>query len=140
MAGVFLFKVAKTVECVHYPESRAVVSHWESLSGSECCAAIERGSHECRRLGAKSWIVDLTQNPGVPTQEALHWMSTTGVELAKKNGVLAVINVHGASVLASLGSKRWTKSASEGGLVTYDTHTLADALALAADIASGRAA
>ena len=140
MAGVFLFKIAKTVECVHYPEARAVVAHWESLCTSECCAAIQRGSDECRRLGAKSWIVDLTQNPGVPTQEALNWMSTTGVELAKKNGVLAVINVHGASALASLGSKRWTKSAGEGGLVTYDTHTLADALALAADVAAGRAA
>jgi hypothetical protein len=30
MAGVFRFKIAKTVECVHYPEARAVVAHWES--------------------------------------------------------------------------------------------------------------
>ncbi|MFI5317875.1 MAG: hypothetical protein ACHQ6T_19410 [Myxococcota bacterium] len=33
-----------------------MVSHWESLCTPECCAAIERGSGECRRLGAKSWI------------------------------------------------------------------------------------
>ena len=140
MAGVFLFSIPKTIECVHYPESRAVVAHWESLCTPECVAAIERGSNECRRVNAKSWIVDLTQNPGVPTQEALHWMGTTGVALAKKNGVVAVINVHGGSALASLGSKRWTKSASDGGLVTYDTQSLSDALALAADIAAGRAA
>ena len=140
MAGVFLFRIPKTIECVHYPEARAVVAHWESLCTDDCIAAIERGSEECRRVGAKSWIVDLTRNPGVPTQEALQWMGTTGVALAKKNGVAAVINVHGDSALASLGSKRWTKSASEGGLVTYDTSTLADALALAADVAAGRAA
>jgi hypothetical protein len=139
MAGVFLFKIPKCVECVHYPESRAVVSHWESLTHPDCCKAIERGSDECRRLGARSWVVDLTQNPGVPSQEHLAWMATTGVELAHKNGVLAVINVHGASSLASMGSKRWTKGASEGGLVTYDTRSLEDALALAADVAAGRA-
>jgi len=139
MAGVFLFKIARTIECVHYAEASAVVAHWESLSTDECCAAIERGSEECRRLGARSWIVDLTRNPGVPTQEALNWMGTTGVELARKNGVRAVINVHGDSVLASMGSKRWTRSASEAGLATYDTRTLADALALAAEVAAGRA-
>jgi hypothetical protein len=140
MAGVFLFRIPKTLEAVHYPEAKAVVAHWESLCTPECVAGIERGSGECRRLGAKSWIVDLTQNPGVPSQADLHWMQTTGVELAKQNGLRAVINIHGTSAVASLGSKRWTKSASEGGLTTYDCHSLADALALAAEVASGRAA
>src|SRR5262245_61166150 len=114
MAGVFLFRIPKTIECVYYPESRAVVAHWESLSNGDAVAAIRRGSDECRRVAAKSWIVDLTQNPGVPTQEALQWMATEGVDLAKKNGLAAVINVHGDSALASLGSKRWTKGASDG--------------------------
>ena len=140
MKGIPLYSVPKVVSVVHYPEARALVSHWESLCLPGCTAAIERGSNECRRLGAKSWIVDLTQNPGVPSQPDLDWMSTTGVALAKKNGVVAVINVHGESVLATLGSKRWTKSASDGGLVTYDCKSLADALALAADVAAGRAA
>lgn len=140
MAGVSLFKVPRTMEAVHYPEAKAVVSHWESLCTPDCCAAIERGSAECRRLGAKSWIVDLTQNPGVPSQADLRWMETTGVELAKRNGVVAVINVHGDSAIAKLGAKRWTKGASDGGLTTYDCHSLADALALAAEVASGKAA
>ena len=140
MAGVFLFRIPKTIEAVHYPEAKAVVAHWESLCTPDCCAAIERGSGECRRLGAKSWIVDLTRNPGVPTQVDLRWMETTGVALAKKNGVVAVINVHGSSAVASLGSKRWTKGASDGGLTTYDCSSLADALALASEVASGRAA
>ncbi len=139
MAGVVLYRFPKTMEAVHYPEAKAVVSHWESLCTPDCCAAIERGSHECRRLGAKSWIVDLTQNPGVPSQEDLHWMETTGVALAKENGLLAVINVHGASALASMGSKRWTRSASDGGLATYDCKSLEDALVLAAEVAAGRA-
>ena len=136
MAGTFLFRIPKTIEAVHYPEAKAVVAHWESLSTADCCAAIERGSNECRRLGAKSWIVDLTKNPGVPTQADLHWMSTVGVDLAIKNGLRAVINVHGSSAIASLGSKRWSKGASEGGLTTYDCKSLADALELAAEVAS----
>ena len=136
MAGTFLFRIPKTIEAVHYLEAKAVVAHWESLSTADCCAAIERGSNECRRLGAKSWIVDLTKNPGVPTQADLHWMSTVGVDLAIKNGLRAVINVHGSSAIASLGSKRWSKGASEGGLTTYDCKSLADALELAAEVAS----
>jgi len=136
VAGTFLFRIPKTIEAVHYPEAKAVVAHWESLSTADCCAAIERGSNECRRLGAKSWIVDLTKNPGVPTQADLHWMSTVGVDLAVKNGLRAVINVHGSSAIASLGSKRWSKGASEGGLTTYDCKSLADALELAAEVAS----
>jgi len=128
------------MEAVHYPEAKAVVSHWESLCTPDCCAAIERGSGECRRLGARSWIVDLSQGPGVPSQADLRWMETTGVTLAKQNGVIAVINVHGASAIAKLGSKRWTKGASDGGLTTYDCKSLEDALALAAEVASGRAA
>ena len=140
MAGVSLYKIPKTMEAVHYPEVKAVVSVWESLCTPQVCAAIERGSDECRRLGAKSWIVDLTQNPGVPSQADLRWMETTGVALAKKNGLVAVINVHGQSALATLGSKRWSKSASDGGLTTYDCSSLADALALAGEVASGKAA
>jgi len=140
MAGVSLFRIDKVVECVHYAEARAVVSHWESLCTPESVVAIKRGSDECRRLGAKTWIVDLTQNPGVPSQADLRWMETEGVELAKRNGVAAVINVHGGSALSAMGSKRWTRGASAGGLVTYDCKSLADALELAADVAAGRAA
>ena len=140
MAGVSLFRIDKVIECVHHPESRAVVAHWESLCTPECIAAIQRGSDECRRVGAKTWIVDLTQNPGVPSQADLHWMATDGVALAKRNGVTAVINVHGDSALAAMGSKRWTRGASEGGMTTYDCKSLADALELAAQVASGRAA
>ena len=140
MAGVFLFKIDKVMECVHYPEARAVVSHWESLSTSECVAAIKRGSEECRRLGAKSWIVDLTKNPGVPSQADLHWMANEGVALGLRNGVLAVINIHGESALANMGSKRWSKGASAGGMASYDCKSLADALELAAQVASVKAA
>jgi hypothetical protein len=135
MAGVSLFKVAKTFEAVHYPEAKAVVSIWESLASPACTAAIARGIQECGRLGAKSWLVDLTHNPGVASQADLLWMGTTGVDLCKKHGVLAIINIHGASSIASMGSKRWTKGASDGGLATYDTTTLADALELATDVA-----
>ena len=38
------------------------------------------------------------------------------------------------------GVQRWNKSASGGGITTYDCKSLADALTLAADVAAGRAA
>lgn len=137
---VLLFRIPKVVDVVHHPEARAVVAHWESLCTPECRSAIERGAEECRRLGAKTWVIDLTRNPGVPSQDDLVWMGTTGVRLAQRCGLAAVINVHGESALASLGSKRWTKGASDGGLSTYDCQSMADALQLAADVAAGRAA
>jgi len=140
MAGVFLFRIDKVVECVHYPAARAVVSHWESLSNAECVPAIKRGSAECRRLGAKSWIVDLTKNPGVPSQADLHWMATEGVALGLSNGVIAVINIIGESALANMGSKRWSKGASAGGMASYDCKSLEDALELAIQVANGKAA
>ena len=140
MAAVSLFTMPKVIECVFHPEARAVVAHWDSLCTPLARKAIERGADECKRVGAKTWIVDLTRNPGVPSQEDLVWMGTTGVALARKSGLVAVINVHGESALATLGSQRWTKGASDGGMSTYDCKSLADALQLAADVAAGRAA
>ena len=140
MAGTFLFNIPKTGDVVHYPESRALVSHWDSLCTPQCCELIERGIKECGRLGAKTWIVDLTRNPGVPSQADNEWMGSTGVKLCKKNGVVAVINVHGQSRISNMGSKRWSKNATAGGMSSFDTNSLADALQLAADIAAGRVA
>ena len=140
MAGTFLFSIPKTGEVVHHAEARALVAHWESLSTPDCCQLIERGIAECGRLGAKTWIVDLTRDPGVPSQADYEWIGSSGVKLCKKHGVVAVINVHGKSKVASMGSKRWSKNASAGGMSTYDTNSLADALQLAADIAAGRVA
>ena len=140
MSIVPLFSVPKVVEVVFRPEARAVIAHWDSLCTPEARKAIERAADECKRGGAKTWIVDLTRNPGVPSQEDLVWMGTSGVTLARKSGLVAVINVHGESALASLGSKRWTKGASDGGMSTYDCKSLADALQLATDVAAGRAA
>jgi len=140
MAGTFLFHIPKTGKVTHHPEARALVSHWESLCTPDCCTLIERGILECGRLGAKSWIVDLTQNPGVPSQAAYDWMAGPGLELCREHGVKAVINVHGDSHVTKMGAKRWSKNAMAGGMASYDCKSLGDALTLAADIAAGRAA
>lgn len=140
MTGTVLFSVPKVMTVTHYPEAKAVVAAWASLSSPKFREVVERGLNECGRLGAPTWIIDLTSDPGVPAQTDLKWVETDGVAMAKRNGIRAIVNVHGSSVVASMGPKRWNKSASEGGLSTYDCGTLADALALAGDIASGRAA
>jgi hypothetical protein len=99
-----------------------------------------RGIDECQRLGAKSWIVDMTGEPGVPSQDDQAWIESFNADNALRKGVKAVINVHGASALAKMGARRWSKAAIDKGLPTYDTNSVEEALELAAWIASGKAA
>ena len=139
MQGTELFKIPGTITVQHFPQQRAVLARWESLSTPEFRTALERGLAECGRLRAKSWLVDLTKNPGVPSQADLEWLTGGGAgPFTLKSGIRAVINIHGASALAKLGSHRWSKSATEGGLVTCECLSLADALELAADVVAGK--
>ena len=138
MQGTELFRIPGTIVAEHFVAQRAVVARWESLSTSDFRTAIGRGMAECGRLRAKSWIVDLTRNPGVPSQADLTWLASDARPLVAEAGIRAVINVHGSSTLATLGSHRWSKNASLGGLVTCDCRSLADALELATDVANGK--
>ena len=139
MASVTLFSVPKAVTVTHHSEVKACMATWEALSSPKFREAIERGLHECGRRGAKSWIVNLSgKDPGVPTQADIKWIETDAIEIAKSNGVVAVINVLGPSAVAMMGAKRWSKLVSEGGLATYDCASVADAMALAAEIAEGK--
>lgn len=140
MAARTIFSLEGTIRVDYHPGERALVGHWQSLCTPQFRQALERALAEAGRLGAVSWLVDLTGNPGVPSQSDLAWIEATAVGLAKKNGVRAIVNVHGQSKLASMGSKRWSKSATDGGMSTYDCASMVDALQLAADVASGRAA
>jgi hypothetical protein len=140
MATKTLFTMEGTISVDFHPAERALIGHWESLCSDQFRPALEKAMAEAARVGAITWIVDLTKNPGVPSQADLAWIEARAVGLAKRSGVRAIVNVHGASVVATMGSKRWSKSASDGGLATYDCASLPDALQLAADIASGKAA
>ena len=140
MATKTLFSIEGTISVDFHPAERALIGGWQSLCTPRFREALEKAMAEAGRVGAITWIVDLTRNPGVPSQADLAWIASTAVNLAKRNGVRAIVNVHGGSQLASMGSKRWSKSASDGGMSTYDCASLADALQLAADVASGKAA
>ena len=140
MATRTIFSIEGTISVEHRPAERALIGHWQSLCTPEFREALERAMVQAGKLGAITWIVDLTENPGVPTQADLAWIESRGVGLARKNGVRAIVNVHGQSKVASMGSKRWSKSASDGGMSTYDCANLIDAMQLASDIASGKAA
>jgi hypothetical protein len=140
MKSTVLFTVPKVIVVRHYPEAHACVASWEDLSSPQFREICTRGLGECGRLGARSWIVDLTgKNPGVPTQADLGWISSDCIEIAKDNGVVAVINVHGKSHIASMGAKRWSKLVGDGGLGSYDCSSVQDALTLAAEIAGEKA-
>jgi len=137
-SGVHVFSIPKTIDVYFHAAEKAMHAAWISLSTPQFREALERGLNECGRLGAKSWIVDLTREPGVPTQADLAWIENDSREITFRNGVTAVINVHGASALAKLGSRRWTKAASDNGMITCDCASLDEALALAAEVASGK--
>lgn len=136
-AGTHLFTIEGTIRVTHYPVQKALVGDWESLCTSEFRAALMRSMDEARRLGAMSWIVDLTRNPGAPSQEDQKWVETFNVGNALSKGVIACINVQGASAISKLGARRWTKSASDQGMITADCSSLEEALKLAAQVASG---
>ena len=136
-ARIHLFTMDGTIKVSHFPAQKALVGEWESLCTSDFREALMRSMDEAQRLGALSWIVDLTRNPGAPSQEDQKWVETFNVGNALSKGVIACINLHGASAITKLGSRRWTKSASEQGMITGDCSTLDEALKLAAQVASG---
>ena len=138
--GVHLFTIERTLSVYHHAPQKALVSHWESLCTPQFREALMRGMDECHRLGAKSWIIDMTGDPGVPSQEDQSWIETFNAENAVRKGVKACINVHGASALAKMGARRWSKSASDKGMLTYDCSSVEEALEIAAQVAAGKAA
>jgi len=140
LAGASVFSIEGTLSVKHFAAQKALVATWTSMVTPKFREGLEKGLNECGRLGAITWIVDLTRSPGVPSQADLAWIETDCIELCQRNRVRAVINIHGKSAVATMGAKRWSKSASANGLSTYDCSSLADALALAAEVASGKAA
>jgi hypothetical protein len=136
-AGIHLFTTPGTIKVVHYPAQKALVGEWESLCTPQFREVLMRAIDEAHRLRAMSWIVDISGNPGAPSQEDQRWVETFNVGNALSKGVIACINVHGASAIAKLGAKRWTKSAGEQGMITGDCSTLEEALKMAAQVASG---
>jgi hypothetical protein len=135
--GTHLFTIDGTIKVTHYPAQKALVGEWESLCTPDFREALMRSMDEAHRLGAMSWIVDLTREPGVPSQADQKWVETFNVGNALSKGVIACINLHGASAISKLGSRRWTRSAGEQGMVTGDCSTLEEALKMAAQLASG---
>jgi len=134
-----LFSVPKAVTVTHHPDVKACMATWSDLSAHCFREAVTRGLTECGRLHCKSWIVNLTApTPGVPSQADLAWIESDCIQIAKDNGVVAVINVHGASAIATMGAKRWSKMIMQGGLTSYDCQAVSDAMALAAEIAAGK--
>ena len=140
MTGVPLFTIEGTLSVSHFTTQKALVATWLSMVTPHFRAGLEQGLNECGRVGAVTWIVDLTRNPGVPSQADLGWIESDCPALCQRNRIRAVINIHGKSAVATMGAKRWSKTASANGMATYDCSSLADALALAAEVASGKAA
>lgn len=138
MDGIRVFEIEKTATLLYHAAEKALVILWESLRTPQFREIVERGFRECGRLGVHSWIVDLTRDPGVPTQLDLQWTEENAPVLARRAGVCAILNVHGTVPVAKLGGKRWAKSAVSAGLETYECFSRNDALVLAAKLAQAK--
>jgi hypothetical protein len=138
--GVHLFTIEGTITVTHHPAQKTLVGDWESLCTDKFREALQRAAIEAQRLGTRSWIADLRRSPGVPSQADQKWIEEQGAGESVRNGVRACINLHGASALSKLGATRWLKSASSNGMLTFECGTLEDALEIAAQVASGKAA
>src|SRR5688572_4179915 len=88
--GVHVFTVERTIRVLHYPAQKALLGEWLSLCTPQFRAALTRANEEAGRLGAKSWLVDLTRDPGVPSQGDLKWIETDCAKLSVHYGVRAV--------------------------------------------------
>ena len=141
MATVTLFSVPKAVTVTHHPAAHACMATWSRLDAPCFREAVTRGLAECARLGAKSWIVNLTaKDMGIPSRADLEWIESECLQVARDNGIVAVINVHGVAHDKTEDAERWNKLVSNGGLTTYDCSTVSDALALATEIFEGKVA
>jgi len=88
-ASIHVFTIEKTITVSHFPEQKTLVGDWESLCTGQFREALQRAAAEARLLGTKSWIADLTRDPGVPAQEDLRWVETFDVGNALSKGVTA---------------------------------------------------
>jgi hypothetical protein len=123
---------------VYRSAPKAAVAHYDKLCTPAIREAIEKGLAAAGRVGARTWIIDLTRKPGVPAPADAQWIETEAVRLVMVNGISTVVNLHGASAVARMGSQRWSKSAAISGLTIYDCDSLDSALELAATVAAGR--
>jgi hypothetical protein len=140
MANPTIYSMPGVLTVVFHARERAAVAHYDKLTTSKIREAIEKGLAAAGTAGAKTWVIDLTRGPGVPTQEDAQWIETEAVRLVIANRIGTVINLHGGSAIAKMGSKRWSKSATVSGLTMYDCDSLPAALELAGQVATGQAA
>jgi hypothetical protein len=141
MAGIPLKQsIPGTITLEHHPTDGAVVGRWHSFHTGRYREAVEAHIAATGQVRARTSIIDVSSDPGVPRQEDLVWTEQVAKQLMRKAGVTAVINVLGDAVLVKMGARRWSKGATDAGLTSYDCGTLKDALALARKLALGKAA
>jgi hypothetical protein len=136
--GNTIYNMPGVLQVDYDATKRAAIAHYTKLGVPTIREAIEKGLAAAGNAGARTWIIDLTLKPGVPTQPDAEWIGTVAVALVKKNNIKSVVNVHGASAIARMGSARWTKSATEADLPIYDCDSMADALEIAGRVAAGQ--
>jgi hypothetical protein len=137
MAGQQLVDIPKVLTVEYYPEHKAVVAHWHSFTRGNVVEGIEQGAKAAGKLGVKSWVIDLTEAPGVPTQVDQSWLANNGHSLLISQGIVAIINIVGDSAMAKMGAHRWSETADKMGIHIFNTISLAEGLLLADKVSQG---
>ena len=139
MSGENIYSMPGVLTVEYRDDRKTALAHYDKLSVPSIREAIEKGLAAAAKAGAKTWVIDLTRNPGVPRQDDAKWIETEAVRLVIANGFKAVINVHGGSAVARMGSQRWSRGAQVSGLSIYDTDSIDAALELGGKVATGQA-
>lgn len=137
MESVELFSVPKVVAVTHYPDVRACVTTWLQLATPRFRELVTRALNQCAELGVLTYIADISVgNPGVPSQADAKWVAAGCAGLSPASGVVTVVTVKSASMIATLGTKRLRESIGARGGSAHECASVEEALEIAREVAA----
>jgi hypothetical protein len=138
MAGTVIHTVPDTMITRYYAVERTAISTWLSFRNGNVPETIVGSLEAAAKAGAKTMVVDVSGNPGVLNSSDLEFTMTTALEHVKSKGFTAFVNVVGTDALTRIGSRQWKRNVDSAGIPTFECATVEGALALAAELSSGR--
>lgn len=132
--AVPVFEVPGVFRCSWDGEARAVLGRWESFRTRRVREIVTRHVHEGGRRGAGCCVVDVTGALGVPDPEDADWIDTAGAALLARARIATLVNVVPSRAPVRRGAERWASAARSHGVEVHSCATLAEALAIAAEV------
>lgn len=113
------------------PPLNAVIVHWLDLSDGDLVMECTLAQLDEVRKGAQLIIVDTSKASTVLDSKVEDWFGKVLFPRLRDAGLKAIITVLSPYALTRLSSTRWSMLGTPLGLQTYETGSLASAMALA---------